>query len=81
MNDISAVKVGELSEALENIAKMLENVIEPKGIFLLVMAANRLREQQTELFSCYRKLAEIDGLIYRDMDHGDEIKKDDQSQH
>ena len=62
MNDLSSVKVGELSETLETIAKMLENVLEPKGIFLLVMAANRLREQQAELFSCYRKLAEIEGL-------------------
>ena len=79
MNDLSSVKVGELSETLETIAKMLENVLEPKGIFLLVMAANRLREQQAELFSCYRKLAEIEGLTYRDIDHGDEIKKDDQS--
>lgn len=75
MNNLSSVKVGELSETLEIIAKRLENVLEPKGIFFLVMAANRLREQQAELFSCYRKLAEIEGLTYRDIDHGDEIKK------
>lgn len=75
------MKVGELSEALETIAKMLENVLEPRGILLLMEASNRLRQQQSELFACYRKLAEIEGLTYRDMDHGDEVKKDDQSQY
>jgi hypothetical protein len=75
------MKVGELSEALEAIAKMLENVLEQRGILLLIEASNRLRQQQSELFACYRKLAEIEGLTYRDIDHGDEIKKDDQSQH
>lgn len=81
MNNLNYIKTGELSEALETIAKMLENVLEPRGILLLVESSNRLRQQQAELFTCYRKIAEIDGLTYRDMDHGDEIKKDDQSQH
>lgn len=79
MHNLNYIKTGELSEALKTIAKMLESVLEPRGILLLVEASSRLQQQQSELFACYRKLAQIEGLTYRDMDHGDEIKKDDQS--
>jgi hypothetical protein len=79
MSNLNEIQTGELAEALQTIAKMLENILEPRGIVLLIEASNKLRQQQSELFACYRKLAEIEGLTYRDIDHGDEIKKDDQS--
>jgi hypothetical protein len=44
---------------------------------LLIEAANKLLHMQSELISCYKKIAEIDALTmdeYKDIDHGDEIK-------
>jgi hypothetical protein len=75
MNSLNGPKTSELAEALQTIAKMLENVLEPRGIILLVEASNRLIKQQAELFACYKKISEIDSLVYKDVDHGDEIKQ------
>lgn len=75
MNHVHQPKTSELAEALQAIAKMLENVLEPRGIILLVEASNRLVQQQAELFACYKKISEIDNLCYKDIDHGDEVKQ------
>lgn len=44
---------------------------------LLIEVANKMLNMQSELISCYKKIAEIDALTepeYRDMDHGSEVK-------
>lgn len=44
---------------------------------LLIETANKLLHMQSELISCYKKIAEVEALItdeYSDIDHGDEIK-------
>jgi hypothetical protein len=73
MNSVSASRMSkmlfELSEAFP------DGNGSPK--LLLIEAANKMLHMQSELISCYKKIAEMDALTdveYQDIDHGGEVK-------
>lgn len=74
MNGPESISTSRIAELLVALSEDLAGNISLPVRNLLLEAANRLLSQKSEMVSLYRKIAEIESITYKDIDHGGEIK-------